>query len=82
VRRDGVQRGVAGEVAPLAGALARHEPECSLDPQRADPSDVWGSVSVDRGQPGRVAIRSAGLGWVATRSSGADTVDQSTGGRS
>ena len=50
---------VSSEVLALARTLAGLEPERAVSPQGANSSDVWAAVRIDRGQPARVAVRTA-----------------------
>src|SRR5580704_31339 len=56
---------IAGQVLPLARPGAGLEPECTLDPERADAGDVRAPVRVDGGEPRGVAVRAAGLRGLA-----------------
>ena len=50
---------VAGRISPLAGVFSGLEPECSVEPERADARDMWAPIPVDRRQPARMPIWTA-----------------------
>jgi hypothetical protein len=57
-----VQRGSRERLRPLRVRSPVTNQNVPSTHNAPTPRDVWGSVGVDRGEPGRVAIRPAGLG--------------------